>query len=387
MKIVIVSPVFWPATIYGGPVFTMAALVKALARRGEDVTVITGNLGNEGKIDAEVGEVLDFHGARLIYLNQRRTPPYGPLEELELFLDREARDAQILHISSTLTRTSWQAMRWADKNHLPYVVTTRGHLMRRNKWKDLKKLIAVNILLKDYLRKAVFLQATSLLEAEELTHYGFKNVEIIPHGVDIPDLLLERRKARSEWGIDDDELVLVSLGRIHPVKGLELLIKALGNLKNSDLIPKLLIAGLGDQNYLWELKELIKQEDIVSQCRFVGQVAGDQKWSLLRAGDLFVHLSTGESFGLAIGEALGAGLPVLIGESCGWEAVEELGFGRRVPRTLAAVVSGLDGLLADKNQLRAMGDKVSVWVSSNYQWSKIADEMADLYKLAKANNV
>ena len=364
----------------------MAALVKALAARGENVTVLTSNLGNSGKTDAQIGVPQDFYGARLIYLNQRRTPPYGPLEELELYLDREAKDADILHISSTLTRTSWQAMRWARRNHLPYVVTTRGHLVRRNRWKDITKRAAVTLFLKNYLQRAAFLQATSPLEAGELAHYGFRSVEVIPHGVELPDTLPDRSDARSEWGIADDESVLVTLGRIHPVKGLELLIKAVGRISKFGLKPKLLIAGRGEATYLRGLQNLIVQENIAPQCQFVGQVAGDQKWSLLRTGDLFVHLSTGESFGLAIGEALGAGLPVLIGEKCGWEEISELGFGKRVPRTLDSVVPSLERLLADRTRLRDMGEKASAWVQSQFDWNRIAGEMVLLYKRAKENN-
>lgn len=386
MKIVVVAPVFWPATIYGGPVYTMTALVKALAARGEEVTVLTSNLGNSGKTDVQIGVPQDFYGARLIYLNQRRRPPYGPLEELKIYLDREARDADIIHISSTLTRTTWQAMRWAAYNRIPYVVTTRGHLIRRQWWKDIKKQIALEVFLKRYLRAAAFLQATSTLEADALKSYGFQNVKILSHGVELPETLPDKFEARLAWGIQSDEIVLVALGRIHPVKGLELMIKAVGKISKQGMKPRLLIAGRGNEAYVQSLQNLAAQQNIATQCQFVGQVAGDQKWSLLRAGDLFVHLSTGESFGLAIGEALGAGLPVLIGEKCSWDDVAELGFGRCVFRELDIVVFNLEFLLANKSRLKEMGDKASAWVQSHFQWDGIAEEMVSLYRRSIVDN-
>jgi len=385
MKIVIVAPVFWPATIYGGPVYTMTALAKALSAHGEDITVLTGNLGNSGKIDAVCGKPQDFFGARLIYLNQHRTPPYGPLEDLDEYLTREAKNADILHISSTLTRTAWQALRWATRNQIPYAVTTRGHLIRRHWWKDYKKRVVVKIFLERYLRAAAFLQATSTLEAHALQSYGFQNVEVVPHGVELPDTFETRETARLGWGVGEDEVAIIALGRLHPVKGLELLFKAIGRLSKPGLKPKLLIAGGGDGAYVQSLEELAAQEDIVSQCQFVGQVEGAKKWSLLRASDLFVHLSTGESFGLAIGEALGAGLPVLIGDKCGWEEISDLGFGIRIPRELDTVVASLKQLLSDKHELKLMGKKASSWVQREFNWARIADELTYLYGQTRTN--
>jgi len=379
MKVVVIAPVFWPATKFGGPVYTMTALVKALARRGENVVVITGNLDNTGKVDEKIGVPVEFHGARLIYLNQIRTPPYGPLDELEEYLDREANDADILLISSTLTRTSWQAFRWAKKNNKSYIVTTRGHLVRRHWWKDFKKYIAVQFILRRHLENATFLQATSFLEAEALQSYGFQNVSIVPHGIDLPGDLPERIQSRKDWQVKEGETVMIALGRLHPVKGLELLIEAASFLAESGQNIKLMIAGQGEPGYLKELKELVFQLGLVEQCRFVGQVDGQEKWSLLRAGDLFVHLSTGESFGVVIGEALGAGLPVLIGDKCGWEEIEQLGFGKRVFRSLDAVISGMEQMISESNHPEIVRENAPDWVKEKFSWDNISTEMVSLF--------
>lgn len=386
MKIAVIAPVFWPATKFGGPVYTMTALVKALAKRGDDVVVLTGNLSNTGRVDDKIGIPIDFHGARLIYLNQILTPPYGPLEDMEKYLDREASDADILHISSTLTHTSWQALRWANKNGKPYVVTTRGHLVRRHWWKDFKKFIAIQFILGRHLENAAFLQATSSLEAEALRSYGFRNVAVIPHGVDLPDEFPDRGQSRIDWQLQEDEKAIIALGRIHPVKGLELLIQAASLLVDSGNNIKLLIAGQGEPNYLRQLKSLAIKENLAERCRFVGQVDGHEKWSLLGAGDLFVHLSTGESFGVSIGEALGAGLPVLIGEKCGWEEIEDKGFGKRVDRSLAAVSSGMEQMLLKMERRRYDGEQASAWVKDQFAWEQIAHEMVSLYQRGLSTN-
>ena len=360
----------------------MTALVKALVDRGEDVIVLTSNIVNEGKVDSNIGVPIDFSGARLIYLPQQWMPPYGKLKGLEKYLDREAGDAEILHISSTLTRTSLQALRWAARNGKPYVVTTRGHLIQRNWRKDFKKRLAVKLALERYLRLALFLQVTSPLEEKALRHYGFSNIRLIPHGIEIPEDLPPRSTARATWKIEDDRIALVALGRLHPVKQIELILHSLDKLIRLGIKPMLFIAGSGDSNYLHNLKELVFQEKIEEYTQFVGHIEGAKKWSLLRAGDLFIHLSSGESFGVAIGEALGAGMPVLISENCGWDQAIELGYGQRVPRDLDSVVNSLNFLLADRSRLKDMGVGASNWVKNEFGWPRIANEMVQQYKMA-----
>ncbi|AHF92572.1 glycosyl transferase family 1 [Opitutaceae bacterium TAV5] len=106
------------------------------------------------------------------------------------------------------------------------------------------------------------------------------------------------------------------LGRIHPKKGVELLIDAYAALRaGDDTLPRLVIAGpCADAGYLGRLQARAAKACPPGAVHWPGMLAGDVKWGALRAAEAFVLPSHQENFGIAVVEALACGTPVLISD-------------------------------------------------------------------------
>ena len=166
---------------------------------------------------------------------------------------------------------------------------------------------------KNSLKKSIYLRlrGNRLIQAADAVHFstelekktwglGFRvRHEIVaPNGISLEDVPSSGLENSSK-----EDFVLF-LSRIHPVKGLERILPFWE--KHVD-IPKLVIAGSGDKQYMLDLKKKFPSKRI----EWIGEVYGDKKWSLFRSAKLFILPSHFESFGNVVIEALSAGTPVL----------------------------------------------------------------------------
>ncbi len=107
------------------------------------------------------------------------------------------------------------------------------------------------------------------------------------------------------------QLVLY-LSRLHPMKGCDLLIKAFAQISVQESNLHLVIAGHSDGKFIGNLKDLAASLVSADRVTWAGRLSDDMKWATLQAASVFVLPSHCEAFPLALVEALGAGLPVLI---------------------------------------------------------------------------
>jgi glycosyltransferase involved in cell wall biosynthesis len=220
------------------------------------------------------------------------------------------------------------------------------------------------------LREATALRATSVREEASIRAAGYQGtVFVIPNGIDVPAQDAERPEPASESSVRR----LVFLGRIHPIKGLPLLLRAWGRL--ADRFPewRLGIAGPDQLGHREELRALAGQLGVERRCDFVGAVHGPAKESLLRQAELLVLPSYSESFGLVVAEALAAGIPVVTTTGTPWRRVEEKGCGWWVEPEVAALTAALGTALSQPaSSLRAMGRRGRAWMAAEFSWSAIA---------------
>jgi N-acetyl-alpha-D-glucosaminyl L-malate synthase BshA len=137
-----------------------------------------------------------------------------------------------------------------------------------------------------------------------------REISIIPNGVDLDKFRdLSKEDARKGLGYAADEKIIIYVGRLHPVKGLDYLIEAFKMVEKKIKRAKLVIIGQGNQKgYLASLAKSFNLEDNII---FRGEIANNEVPRHLVASDVFVLPSLSESFGIANIEAMAAGLPVV----------------------------------------------------------------------------
>jgi len=204
----------------------------------------------------------------------------------------------------------------------PYIVSPHGMLepwaWRHRWWKKWPYFLLVE---RRFLEGAAAILATSQIEEEHLRHFRFKTpLATIPFGL-ASDFQENYAAARSELGWSDNEFVLLYLSRIHPKKGLHLLLSALASLRIDRSQYRLVIVGDGPRDYLSQLHRFAdRHQNSLPRIDWLGPIWGDPKWKYLQAADLFCLPTQSENFGFAILESCQVGTPAFTTSETPWKA-------------------------------------------------------------------
>lgn len=275
---------------------------------------------------------------------------------------------------------------WAKEAGYRVVLTPHGMLepwiVRRHYW----SLKVPSLLL--WQRKAFLcadvVHATAETEREHieqlskeccLLHDWHPQVRVIANAIDTESIALRKSWRKSH--------TLLFMSRLHPKKGLEMLLTAFDEL-SADQGPlsgyQLLIAGEGDEAYVRGLKTMIEGKTQRAQIKLLGGVYGAAKWQLLQDADLMVLPSHSENFGLVVAEALASGTPVLTTHGTPWAELNDRGCGWCVSIGLEALKQALTQFSqCDEEQLATMGHEGRKLVEEKYSASMMAEQFVEMY--------
>jgi glycosyltransferase involved in cell wall biosynthesis len=271
-------------------------------------------------------------------------------------------------------RSAWAAQQ-APK---PLIVSPHGMLGAASlAFSRLKKQLSWRLLQGPAIRNAACIHATSESEYQEIREFHLTNpVAIIPNGIDLPDAAIEpTRRGR-------DERVVLSLGRIHPKKGLDRLVRAWAQIEAARSDWRLRIVGPSEVGHDQELRVLAKSLRL-RRVSIEEPIYGEAKQKAYREADLFVLPTLNENFGLTVAEALAAGTPVISTRGAPWSGLEARGCGWWIDHgvePLAAALAKSTSLPC--HNLRDMGAKGRAWMAKDFSWSAVASAMTATYRWA-----
>lgn len=245
---------------------------------------------------------------------------------------RRLRGADLLHLHGVFGWHVLLAAAAARASARPYVVTVHGHLHRdalreRGLAKRVYLALAGRRILED--AAAVLVATPAERDLVRRRAPGARVAEVLP-GLEVP--------ARPRSGAAADErappgpLGVLYLGRLHPHKGLHVLVRALAAARDAGLDAELAVAGGGRRRYRRGVERLAARLGIAARVHFLGHVDAARRERLLVASQLFVLPSRSENFAYAVAEAMGAGMPVIVSANVGLAPlVERCRCGRVVP--------------------------------------------------------
>lgn len=292
---------------------------------------------------------------------------------------------QILHQHSIWLAVSRVTNNWRSKFDRPTVITPHGTLegfaLNRSNWK--KKLALIAYEMKN-LKSASCLQATAEEEAMSFRRFGLKNpIAIIPNGISEDWLQSDgdMQKFRERFSIQSDRRLLLFLSRIHPKKGLPMLLEAMAQLSNRLEDWLLVIAGPDESGHQHELEQQREKLGLSSRVIFAGPLHGAEKRDAFAAAEVFVLPTHSENFGIVIAEALGAGVPVITTRGAPWENLQTNKCGWWVDVSIDAIRDALlEATQCPKKKLITMGQRGRMLMSEKYAWPKVAEQSLQLYK-------
>ena len=392
MKILQVTPYFYPAWAYGGPARIVYELSKQLVKKGHQVTVFTTDAYTPKERIQKVGSSpYDINGIGTFYFKNisnliawRFKIFLSP--GLFLKLAKTIKQFDIIHAHEYFSLQSFFVALLAKKNKIPYVLSAHGSLdPGRLKRKSVFKRIYYFLMGKVILKNAKKLVASA--EAGSLQYQGFKipesKIVIIPNGVDFKKFPLKDEKVLSnqfkkKYNLQGKRIILY-LGRIHQIKGIDLLVNAF-----SDLILKLedihLVIVGPDDGYLPELKEKVKQRKITLKTTILDFLDDKEKLEAFAAADVFALPSVSEGFSLTVVEAAMTGTPVVITKGCHVPEVERYEAGIIIPREEKQLERAIFKILTNQKLQRTFGKNARKMVREKFTWEKVAEQTEALYK-------
>ena len=181
------------------------------------------------------------------------------------------------------------------------------------------------------------------------------NERVVGYGTSAPpdDSKLQREVFRQRFPHLRGKRLLLFLSRIHPKKGVDLLIEAFAAVASSDPRLHLVIAGPDQLGWQATLQRRATDLGIADRITWPGMLSGELKWGAFRCAELFCLPSHQENFGIVVAEALACGLPVAIAEPVNISAeVAAAGAGLVHADTVADTISALQDWLTSSDELK-----------------------------------
>lgn len=245
-------------------------------------------------------------------------------------------------------------------------------ILKRSRWK--KRL--VHWLFEDENFRYVRLwRALTQKEAGQIRELGIRApIAVIPNGVDLNEFPPPADPAAAVEtplipGLAKTRPRVLFLSRIHPKKGLDMLLPAWRGLEKERREWELVVAGPDDSGYAAQVQRLARALEIDAEVRFTGPVAGRARAALLYSADLFVLPSYSEGFSMAILEAMACGLPVLATRNCNFPQLTQCGAGWECDAESESVANALrEALTASEAERKQRGSNARRLIDQRYAW-------------------
>jgi glycosyltransferase involved in cell wall biosynthesis len=371
----------------GGTVSAFEGLAIAQVALGWDVSVATTVSANT---DRQVIDRLRSGDVRVIEIQSDGR--FRGARQIAAALRQPIAAARLVHVHAVWEEIQHQACSLARAAATPYIVSPHGMLdpwsLSQSKW---KKRVYLWLRLQKNLNDAAAIHCTTATERKLLDALNIRAEKfVIPNGIDLREFEVsgERRVASGEVkgeGSGEGRVselfadlagryshTVLFLARLHPKKGLDLLLPAFAAMR--DCSAALVLAGPGEDTYAEHLRLECVRLGIADRVVFTGMLNGPERITALRAADLFVLPSYQENFGIAVIESLAAGTPVIISDQVNLEeSIRGSGVGEVIPVAREPLTAAMQRWLQDDDMRQTAAKKAKPF-AAQYAFPSIADQ-------------
>lgn len=362
---------------WGGPANVTLELSEALGKKGVAVTIFAISKG-EYIEEIKGVTIRTFPESSLSNL----WTSYSP--RLSRALKKEIFNFDLIHIHELWHYPHYAGYKAAKNANRPFIVSIHGGL---EPWclkhKAFKKRIYSIFIQKKILKEASGIHVNTQREIKNILNFvENKNIFVVPNGIKLEEfrILPNKEIVENLYPEIKNKKIILFLGRIHPIKGLDILAKAFSKVLEKKRDIQLMIAGPGNSSYKLQIVKILKEENALNNTTFTGMLMGDIKLAALNKADIFILPSYSEGFSIAILEAMASRIPVIITKNCNFDEVEKIEAGKVINANVNELSNAIIELLDNPELCRKMGDRGKIFVDEQYSWDKIADMMINEYE-------
>ena len=388
MKILHVAHFFYPCLSAGGVVNASYQIASKQAKDNE-VKVISSDSCKErlkfpnGRYDVDLdGIKVDYFknlSNRFKLATMLDTPLSAPFR-----IRKDIRNYEIVHIHEHRQTLAIIASHFARKNNIPYIVQAHGSVLPFFQKEGLKnifdKVFGFRIL-----HNASCVFALTEVEKEQYLKMGVdeERIEIVPLGINLEeyDNLPEKGKFRSRFNIGDEVKLILFVGRLHEIKGLDLLLDAFNDLINDNADKSIKLAVVGpDDGYLSKLKEKVQEYSLDDDIIITGPLYNEEKQEALVDCDLFVMPSRYESFTTSGLEAMACSKPLVLTRNNHIHDWVDGNCGIACDDDKVSLKEAIEKVLFDEDLAKSYGENGKSLILEKYNWDMINRQILSIYE-------
>ena len=364
----------------GGTATAVLGLLEAQRRAGIDVSLIHTFGAHEDSAGAI--KRLETMGIGVKSIGPA-TGRLGGHATLASALRAAVAATDVVHVHAVWEEIQFRACQIARKTGVKYVISPHGMMdswsLAQGKW---KKKLYLMVRMGRMFRGATAVHFTTQMEFDRSAGGigGVMTPIIEPLGVDLSEFasLPEAGAFRRRWPAIGDRRIVLFLGRLHPKKGLELLIPAFKQAGGAGDV--LMIAGPYENEYRSALERLIGEHGISDRVIFTGMLHGRERFEALVDAYVFVLPSYQENFGLAVVEALACACPVIVSDQVNiFSEIVAGGVGGVVETRVESVAAELGRWLGDRELRERAAGKAGAFVREEYDWRRVGEHWVEHY--------
>jgi glycosyltransferase involved in cell wall biosynthesis len=302
------------------------SVTRELARRGHQVSVYASDMLNLHDNNSLSANHLVINGVDVYYSRSvLRSKTFIVTPSTISLLSRNINNFDVIHIHDARSFQGISAYLFAKIKNVPYVFQPHGSYLSSlpdSPCKAVAKITLDKLVSGEIIKNAFRIIALNQIEAEQYKRVGVpkEKIKVIPNGIDLSEYadLPPKGCFKKKYGISEDKKIILYLGRINRIKGMDFLVEAYANLINNlkCKVARLVIVG-PDDGYLPEIQALIKTLKIENDVLILRPLYGREKLEAYVDANMYVLPSRYETFPMSLLEAVACRTPVILTENCG----------------------------------------------------------------------
>jgi len=376
VRILHVLPYYLPATEWGGIIQAVAFEARGCRQAGAQVEVFATNARGAPGLPSPSPGRAEVDGTPVRYFERSGPSRYFYSSGLFASLLSEVQDHDVVHLHGTWTFPNLAGAIACAHRRVPYVITPHGALDpwalddKRNKKRAYMALVERHVF-----RHAALIRFTAEKERAVAPPAFWERSVVVPNAVPFEEFAAIKRRPQEQ----SPEVLI--LGRIHPMKGFEVLVPAMRQVLAAHPRARLVVVGPDEGGYRAEVARQADAAGISQAIRFVGAVDARGRAAALASAALLVAPSRRENFGMAIAEAMAAGLPVVVSEHVNIHPdITQAGAGLAVPLQPSALAGAIGHLLDSPTKAACMGESGRRLVRERYSPEAVGQAMLAAYR-------
>lgn len=368
------TPIIGPAN--GGSAVVPLNIAKEQARRNHQVTILTSNF----QFSQEIINSMDGVNIESFELSTPfRSIYYTP--KMRDWLELHGREYDLIHLHNFRSYQSIIVNKFAKENGIPYILHAHGSAEIVGGKNTFKKVFDMLWGRKIIIEASAYI-AVSMMEVEHYVKLGAisSKVHIIPNALSASgnEIKPVYGMFRKELGIGANDKLIIFVGRLNKIKGIDVLIKAFSQLHHEKMDLTLAIIGPDDGEGS-NLKKMVKSLGLENRVYFVGFVKDPA--SAYTDADILVYPSRYEIFGLVPFEAILYGTPVAVSleTGCG-SMISAIGCGLTFPSgDELALADSIRFILNHPSEVNQMVRRGNTFILEKLTPEKVIVQMEDVY--------